>query len=386
MTDRWRPLWELTRARLLEFFREPGILFWVFGFPVLLAIALGVAFRHRPPEAPRVAVIETVEAAHTGDAAAWLSRVLDEAGGLDPVRLPREAAEDAIRRGRAAVTVWLERPPALLDGPPALLDGPQALPEPPPGPGAAGEAPRPVLHLLYDPGRPGTAGTALAVEDAVQRALGRGDPAEVRSRELSERGGRYIDFLLPGLIGLNLMGSSMWGVGFAIVQTRVRKLLKRFAASPMRRSDYLLSLVLSRLVFLAAELAFLVAAGYFLFGVAVHGSWAALGAISLLGALSFTGLALLVGARPKSVEVASGWMNFVMLPMWVVSGSFFSYSRFPELLHPAIRALPLTALNDALRSVMNEGAPLAASGQEMAVLAAWGVAGFALALKLFRWQ
>ncbi len=262
MTERRRwtpgPVLELTRTRIYEFAREPGVIFWVFVFPVLLAIALGIAFRERAPEAA----------------------------------------------------------------------------------GAVG----------------GAAGT------------------------------RYIDFLIPGLIGLNLMGSSMWGVGFAIVQNRVRKLLKRFAASPMRRSDYLLGMILSRLSFLVLELAVVVAAGVFLFGVEVKGSWTALLVLSLLGAISFTGIALLVAARVRSAEAASGWMNFVMLPMWVLSGSFFSYERFPEAVHPAIRALPLTALNDALRAIMQDGASLASTWLEMAILAAWGVASFLLALKIFRWQ
>lgn len=260
LPQRLVPLKELTWARILEFVREPEAIFWVFVFPVLLAVALGIAFRE-----------------------------------------------------------------------------------------------------------PATAGQAAA-------ATGAGSD------------GRYIDFLIPGLIGLNLMGSSIWGVGFAVVQTRVRKLLKRFAASPMRRSDYLLALVLSRLVFLALELVALLAAGYFLFGVTVEGSLGALLAVTFVGALSFTGLALLVAARPTTVEAASGWMNFVMLPMWVLSGSFFSYARFPEVVHPAIRALPLTALNDALRAVMNEGASFAANWLELTVLAVWGIVSFALALHLFRWQ
>lgn len=258
---------ELTRARILEFVREPEAIFWVFIFPVLLAVALGVAFRE-----------------------------------------PATASQAASATGAGA-------------------------------------------------------GAADATGD-----------------------GRYIDFLIPGLIGLNLMGSSIWGVGFAVVQTRVRKLLKRFAASPMRRSDYLLALVLSRLVFLALELVALLAAGYFLFGVTVEGSLGTLVAVTLVGAFSFTGLALLIAARPTTVEAASGWMNFVMLPMWVLSGSFFSYARFPEAVHPAIRALPLTALNDALRAVMNQGAPFAANWLELVVLAVWGVASFALALRVFRWQ
>lgn len=257
------PVLELTRTRIFELAREPGVVFWVFVFPVLLAIALGIAFRERAPE-----------------------------------------AAGAIAGGDASV------------------------------------------------------------------------PA----------GTRYIDFLIPGLVGLNLMGSSMWGVGFAIVQNRVRKLLKRFAASPMRRSDYLLGMILSRLSFLVLELAVVVAAGVVLFGVEVKGSWLALLIVSLLGAVSFTGIALLVAARVTSVEAASGWMNFVMLPMWVLSGSFFSYERFPEMVQPAIRALPLTALNDALRAIMQDGASLASTWLEMAVLAAWGAACFLLALKIFRWQ
>lgn len=267
------PLLELTRARILEFVREPEAIFWVFLFPVLLAVALGIAFRE----------------------------------------------------------------PATADSASMAVGG-------------AGQA-------------SGAGGADHGGDD-----------------------GRYIDFLIPGLIGLNLMGSSIWGVGFAVVQTRVRKLLKRFAASPMRRSDYLLALVLSRLLFLAAELVLILAAGYFLFGVTVEGSLATLAFVTLVGGLSFTGIALLVSARPETIEAASGWMNFVMMPMWILSGSFFSYERFPEVVHPAIRALPLTALNDALRAVMSDGAPLVATGLELAVMAAWGVACFALALRFFRWQ
>lgn len=347
---RLRPLVELTRARLLEFVREPAALFWVFVFPVLLAVALGIAFRTRPPEAARVAV--------AGGESARLERALARTEGLEPVPLGREEAAAAVRSGDTELA-------AVLD------EGPDG---------------RPVLRLAYDPERPGARAAALEVDDAVERALGRKDVLRIERREVSERGARYIDFLLPGLIGLNLMGSSMWGVGFAVVQTRVRKLLKRFAATSMHRSDYLLALILSRVVFLVGELVALLAAGYLIFGIEVRGSWAALTAVALLGGLSFTGLALLVAARSTTVEAASGWMNFVMLPMWVLSGSFFSYARFPAAVQPAIRALPLTALNDALRAIMNQGAAAVTTWPEALVLAAWGIGGFAVALKIFRWQ
>jgi ABC-type multidrug transport system permease subunit len=185
---------------------------------------------------------------------------------------------------------------------------------------------------------------------------------------------------------MNLMGSGLWGLGFAVVQARTRKLLKRFAATPMRRSHYLLSFMLSRLVFLALEVVAVVVFAWLAFGVSVHGRIVDLAAVALIGSLTFAGIGLLVASRPKTIEGVSGLMNLVMLPMWLLSGTFFSASRFPDFLQPAIKALPLTALNDSLRSVMNDGATLAASWSAIAIMLGWGLISFALALRLFRWQ
>jgi ABC transporter DrrB family efflux protein len=242
------------------------------------------------------------------------------------------------------------------------------------------------LTYRFDPMRADSKAARLAVDDALQRALGRVDVIEAAEQTVSEPGARYIDFLIPGLIGLNLMGSSMWGIGYAIALARRRRLLRRLAATPMRRSHYLLAFMLSRIAFLGAELAVLLAVGWLLFDVAVHGSAIALGILALLGAMSFMGVALLVASRTDSTEVAAGVMNAVMLPMWVLSGSFFSYERFPEVVHPLIQLLPLTAFNDALRAVMTDGAPLWHCGPELAVLVACGGVSFLLALRLFRWQ
>lgn len=197
---------------------------------------------------------------------------------------------------------------------------------------------------------------------------------------------RYIEFLLPGLIGMNIMGSAMWGLGYAIVDTRKRKLLKRYAVTPMNRAHFLLSFFLSRVVFLVAEVLFLLLAGYLIFQVRVVGNLATVLFLSMLGSFSFNGIALLIGARTESTEVASGWMNFVMMPMYMLSGVFFSYDRFPEVLHPFMRLLPLTALNDALRLSVNHGSPLWEMPLELGVMTFWGVAGFILALRFFRWQ
>ncbi|HET8655503.1 MAG TPA: ABC transporter permease, partial [Longimicrobiaceae bacterium] len=199
-------------------------------------------------------------------------------------------------------------------------------------------------------------------------------------------GGRYIDWLIPGLIGLNLMSTGMWGIGFGIVNMRQKKQLKRLTATPMRRSDFLLSQMIARLVFLVIEVAPIVLFALFAFDVRVQGSLIDLAVVVVLGALTFAGLGLLTAARARTVEGVSGIMNVVMMPMFILSGVFFSARRFPDVVQPLIQALPLTALNDALRAVYNDGLSLTAVPGELLILVAWMVLTFALALKLFRWQ
>ena len=225
----------------------------------------------------------------------------------------------------------------------------------------------------------------MAVDAALQRAAGRVDAFAPRQDAVRAVGSRYIDWLVPGLLGMNIMGTGMWSTSFAIVTARTRKLLKRLVATPMPRSAYLLSLVGSRLLFLVGEATVLVGFGWLAFGVAVHGSLAALAVVSLLGALAFGAIALLVSSRAQTVEGVSGLLNLVMVPMWIFSGVFFASSNFPDSVQPFVQALPLTALNDALRAVINDGEPLTAIWRELVVLTAWGGVSFALALKLFRW-
>jgi ABC-type multidrug transport system permease subunit len=223
-------------------------------------------------------------------------------------------------------------------------------------------------------------------EDVLERAAGRKSTLTISEQHVSEKGSRYVDFLVPGLIGLNLMGSSMWGIGFNLVLARKRKLLRRYAVTPMRRSHFLLSYFFSRSLFLVMELAVLIVFGRLVFGTEIQGSVPALLVGSVLGASAFAAIGFLIGARLTSTEVAGGWMNFVQLPMWLLSGSFFSYERFPEWLQLPIKFLPLTAANDALRRVYNEGAGFSAIGFELAVLLVWSLVGFGVAVRVFRWQ
>lgn len=352
-------LLELTRARILEFVREPEAVFWVFVFPVLMAVALGIAFRAQGSPRTPVALLRSGPPALQAE----LEQKLRASPRLDVRVLDEPAAMLALRKTRVEVIVAVDST--------AVVD-------------AVGAPP--ALAYRYDGARAEGRAARLVVDDVVQRAYGRADALPSRDEDTPRRGARYIDFLIPGLIGLNLMGSGLWGIGFSVVSARTNKLLKRLAATPMRRGEYLISIALSRLLFLGLEVLAIAGAGRLLFHVEVQGPVLALMLVSLLGALAFGGIGLLVAARPRTIEAVSGWMNLVQLPMWLLSGTFFSYERFPSFALPIIRALPLTALNDALRAIVNDGASLGQVAAPVAVLLAWGLTGFAIAVRIFRWQ
>ena len=370
------PLIELTLTRVREFLREPEALFWVFVFPILLSCALGLAFRTTGPEKLLVA-IESSSDSKTHSNASSIAATLARSAEIEPVVLNSEEATAGLRSGKVALIV---RPRNDSESRSANDGG--AVTNNPSDAKTAEFA----FDYQYDPTRPESRVARLSVDDALQRALGRSDRVVAHDEKVTEPGARYIDFLIPGLIGLNLMGSGMWGLGFTIVVARGRKLLKRFAATPMRRSHYLLSFMFSRLLFLTVEVAAVLVFAWLAFGVMVRGSIGAIAIISLVGGLMFSGLGLLVAARPRTVEGVSGLMNLVMLPMWLLSGTFFSSARFPTPLQPFIKTLPLTALNDSMRAVMNDGVSLASNWPQIGVMLFWGVVSFAIALRIFRWQ
>jgi len=336
---------ELTKARFKEFLREPEAVFWSFAFPVIMTCALGVAFRSGGAEPVIVGVAQ-------GPDSAQLTAALTTAGNFTVRDIPPEEIERAVRDGRAPVVVVGGNPP--------------------------------VYH--FDEARAESQAARLAVDAALQRAAGRADAFTATERPVDRVGARYIDWLVPGLLGMGIMSTGLWSVSFSIVTSRTRKLLKRLVATPMSRADYLLSHVLSRLVFLALESVVLIGFGWLVFGVAVRGSLLTLGIVAITGALCFGGMALLVSSRVRTIEAVSGLLNLVMLPMWVLSGVFFASTNFPDAMQPAIQILPLTALIDALRGVVNEGRSLAAVAPDLGLLSLWGSVSFALALKLFRWQ
>jgi ABC-type multidrug transport system permease subunit len=338
-------LYQLTAARVREFFREPEAMFWTFFFPIIMAIALGIAFRSKGPEPVYVGVVQSVNSDS-------IAKVLNAAKIHATVMTEAQAGE-ALRKGKVGLVVSID---------------------------ANGYTYR------LDPGRPESRVARLTTDDALQAAAGRSDPRAVRDETISEKGSRYIDFLIPGLIGLNLLSSGLWGVGYAIVNMRKEKLLKRLMSTPVKRSNFLLSFILARLVFLPVELGLVIGFANIAFGVPVRGSLLLLLAVAALGACTFTGLGVLLASRSSSTESVQGYMNLVAVPMWILSGVFFSSDHFPNVIQPLIKALPLTALCDAMRAIMLDGAGVAAIAPALAVLAAWGVVSFAITLKIFRWR
>jgi ABC-type multidrug transport system permease subunit len=242
----------------------------------------------------------------------------------------------------------------------------------------------PVLHL--QPARPEAETARLRVLRALELPPP-SDRAEVaRVEAVEETGSRYVDFLMPGLIGLNLYGTGLWAIGFGVADARQKKLLRRLLVTPMRRSSYLTSFMAFRLIFLAAELALMTGFGVWVLDVPLRGSLLTFGLVALVGAVSYAGIGMLAVARVKTIEGASGMINVATIPVWLFSGVFFSYERFPEAVQPVLRALPLTPLNDALRDIMLDGAGLAGVTTDLAIVMAWGVVSFAVALRVFRWE
>jgi ABC-type multidrug transport system permease subunit len=339
------PLLELTLARLREFVREPEALFWSFIFPIVMSVAMAIAFPASGSQPVRVGV-------PPGAASDALRKLLAADPGLAVRDVPPDEELRQLREGDVHVIVRPGDPPTFR----------------------------------FDPGRQESRLARLVVDNVLKQAGGRVEPWRAREEAVDIPGSRYVDWLIPGIVALGVMNNSMWSIGFMTVQARLRKLLKRLAASPMKKRDYLLAQISARLLFLAPEVAVPLVFGAAVFGMPIVGSIFTLAAVSLAGALAFGAIGLLLGSRVRTLEAISGMMNLVMVPMWVLSGVFFSSSNFPDAVQPVIRALPLTAFVDGMRAVLLEGATLAAIRSELLVLAVWGFGAFAIALRIFKWR
>ncbi|HYW50693.1 MAG TPA: ABC transporter permease [Gemmatimonadaceae bacterium] len=347
-------LQQLTLARFREFLREPEAVFWTFVFPLLLAGGLAIAFRDKAPEQAIIAIVGSGGTSRNAITTALTTAAQAKDAPLRTRLIPADSVDEVLRTGTAALVVV------------------------PQGDGS--------VEYRYDVARDEARAARQVTDDLLQRARGRADVVPIRDVTVRERGSRYIDFFVPGLLGMNIMGSSIWSLAFAIVTQRNKKLLKRLAATPMSRLEYLCSFVLSRLVFLVLELAVLLGFGALVLDVPIRGALPTLVLMAFTGAAAFGAIGLLVSSRSRTVEGVSGLTNFVMLPMWIFSGVFFSSSNFPAAIQPVVQLLPLTALVNGLRAIMLQGAGIVTVLPELAVLLVYLVVSLAVALKIFRWQ
>ena len=335
-------LFQLTAMRFRLFLREPEAIFWTFVFPMILAVGLGLAFRNKPADILQV-----------GATTAKLTSALAADKGLAPITIDQATGNHDLATG-SILLLAIETPTGVV--------------------------------YQYDDTNPDARSARLLADRAVQIAAGQTPKVQADNQLVHEKGSRYIDFVVPGLLGMNLMGPAIWGLGFAIVEARQKKLLKRFVASPMPKWQYLASFILSRLVMLSVEVIVFLGFAAVAFGVPFRGSLWQLAFLCILISLSFSALGLLTASRAKTMEAANGLMNLVMLPMWILSGVFFSSTRFPAIIQPIVRALPLTAAIDTLRGNMLQGMSLTQMIWPIVILLCWLVIPFTVALKIFRWR
>jgi ABC-type multidrug transport system permease subunit len=335
-------LYQLTMARFRLFWREPEAIFWIFIFPILLAVGLGIAFRNRPPDVLPVAATTT-----------QLTQELNAEKGLHATTMDEPSGAHALATGDILLLA-IQKPNGVA--------------------------------YQFDDTNPNARTARLAADRAIQTGAGQREAVRVDNQLVHEKGARYIDFVVPGLLGMNLMGSAIWGLGFAIVDARQKNLLKRLVASPMPRWQYLMSFLLSRLVMLVIEVLAFLGFARLVFGVPFRGSMWELAFLCILTSWSFSALGLLVASRARTTEGVSGLMNLVMLPMWILSGVFFSASRFPAMVQPLVRMLPLTAAIDAIRGNMLQGVTLGHLVAPVVILLAWMVVPFAVSLRIFQWR
>ncbi|MEM7200101.1 MAG: ABC transporter permease [Planctomycetota bacterium] len=341
-----RTLWQLSLAQLREFWRSREAVVWSYAFPVLMAVVLGLAFGRRGPLPPsRVVVVASAQAAS-------LRAALQGVPALEVRVLDGDAAQQAYAEGRAEL---------LLSGSPTA----------------------PALRV--DPLRPESELAQRRVADALQRGAGREDPLAIAIEEPAGGAHGYVERLIPGLIGLNLLGAGLWGVGFNLVDMRAKHLLRRLVVAPMGRAEFLLALLLSRLGLVVINSCLILLFGIFTFDLTVQGAWPLLFGVFALSGAVFSGLGLAVASRPRTIEGVSGVMNLAMLPQWLLCGSFFDVSNFPAYFQPLVQLLPLTHVNAALRGVILDGHGIVGIGWELAYLVGFTLLSFFLALRFFRW-
>ncbi|MFH1297902.1 MAG: ABC transporter permease [Bacteroidota bacterium] len=362
-------LWQLIRSNVLEKVREPGVLFWGIGFPILMSIGLGLAFTRKPESVRHVALI-------SADTGSYSIILKDDELGNTTFRLERMLWDDAmvqLKRGHVAIAV-------------TLRDSGYRYHFDPMNPDAQLTYVRlsPVLKRI-------PASEFLRKPNGMQgnRSLYEEDLSATTASEvdaLTVTGTRYIDFLIPGMIAMGVMFSCLWGLGYGIIDNRSKKLLRRMIATPMKRSNYLIAMINVRLAMNVIEAALLVLFAWLAFGITIQGNLPALLVLFMAGNIAFSGVGIFLACNTSKTEIGNAFINVISMPMMVLSGIFFSYHNFPDWAIPIIKPLPLTMLADGIRSIFIEGAGFAQTAIPSLILAGTGIVFFTVGLKVFKWH
>ncbi len=202
---------------------------------------------------------------------------------------------------------------------------------------------------------------------------------------LETKGLRYIDFLVPGLLSLGVMMSVMWGVCYALIEKRSKKLLRRMVATPMRKAHFLIAQWVSRMFVTFLETTILLVFAVCFFRVSIQGSLFAFIILLIAGNFCFFGFSILISSRTANMQLGNGLISIITTPMMVLSGIFFSYQNFPPWAVSVIKLLPLTKLADEARNIINEGAGFLQVYDGILVLGILGFIAFLIGLRIYKW-
>jgi ABC-type multidrug transport system permease subunit len=375
---RFKQLWQLISALFREIIREPGVLFWGILFPILMSLGLGLAFTKKADVIRKVAVINITERSvvesensvvsgflqkncekniiRESDTWQWKYTIRDEKLGNSVFLFYNMKWDEAVKfLKRGTINV-------LLVG---MNDS---------------------IEYHFDPMNPDAQLTYLKLSTIIGKGAVQTVQSNSEIKPLTVTGTRYIDFLVPGLIAMGVMMSSMWGISYGIIEKRSKKLLRRLVATPMKKSHFLIALITVRITMNFIESLVLFLFALFAFKMTIQGNISALILIFLAGNIAFAGIAVFVSSHTSNTEVGNGLINFVVFPMMVLSGIFFSYQNFPDWSLPFIKNLPLTMLTDGIRSIFNEGAGYNEVALPVLILLAIGTLFFSVGLKIFKWH
>jgi ABC-2 type transport system permease protein len=375
---RFEQLWQLIAALFREIIREPGVLFWGILFPILMSLGLGLAFTRKTDVIRKVAIINITGNSAMGsenstvagflqkncernvsaatDTWQWKYTIRDEKLGNSVFLFYKMQWDEAIKLlKRGTINV--------------LLLGKNDS-----------------VEYHFDPMNPDAQLTYLKLSTIVEKGVLQPVQTNAEIKPLTVNGTRYIDFLVPGLIAMGVMMSSMWGISYGIIEKRSKKLLRRLVATPMKKSHFLIALITVRITMNFIESLVLFLFALFAFKMTIQGNISALILIFLSGNIAFAGIAVFVSSHTSNTEVGNGLINFVVFPMMVLSGIFFSYQNFPDWSLPFIKNLPLTMLTDGIRSIFNEGAGYHEVTMPILILLATGALFFSVGLKIFKWH